>query len=164
MDRLKIWMFNRQASSKENRPDRIIEALSLQPGQNVADIGVGGGYYSLRFARTVGSDGIVYGVDTNRKFLEHLSASAAKKGLANVKTIEASSMITSIPAGSLDTVFMRNVFHHLKDRARYFEDLSKLLKTGGRVAIIDYAGDVRHGNKLFRRPKGHHVSKERILE
>ena len=61
-------MFNRKASDPKNKPDEILEALELQQGQRVADIGAGGGYFSLRFAEAVGKDGRVFAVDTNPKF------------------------------------------------------------------------------------------------
>jgi len=51
---LKVKMFNRRASNPKNKPDQILKALTLQPRQNVADIGAGGGYFSLRFAELVG--------------------------------------------------------------------------------------------------------------
>jgi arsenite methyltransferase len=56
---LKAEMFNREASDPKNKPDDILNVLELQPGQKVADIGAGGGYFSLRFAEIVGKSGRV---------------------------------------------------------------------------------------------------------
>ena len=83
----KARMFNRKASDPKNKPDQILESLSLQQGQTIADIGAGGGYFSLRFANEVGSKGRVYAVDTNAEFLEFINKRADEKGLTNVKTI-----------------------------------------------------------------------------
>ena len=66
----KAKMFNKKASDPKNKPDQIIETLGLQPGQTIADIGAGGGYFSLRFADAVGRKGVVYAIDTNPEFLE----------------------------------------------------------------------------------------------
>ena len=72
-------MFNRKASDPKNKPDQILETLTLQLGQNVADIGAGGGYFSLRFAEAVGNEGHVFAVDTDSNFLEFIKA-LRKKG------------------------------------------------------------------------------------
>ena len=57
MRNIKAEMFNRKASDPKNKPDEILEVLALQKGQEIADIGAGGGYFSLRFAEVVGNDG-----------------------------------------------------------------------------------------------------------
>jgi len=90
MSNFKAKMFNKRASDPRNRPDQIIKAIGLKPGQNIADIGAGGGYFSLRFAEIVGEEGKVYAVDTNPKFLEFIQRFAKEKGISNVLTLLAS--------------------------------------------------------------------------
>lgn len=154
-------MFNRRASDPKSRPDRILDALSLRPGQNVADIGAGGGYFSLRFAEVVGRKGQVYATDTNSEFLEFVRESANKGWLSNIRTILITESGLELPEKSLDLVFIRNVYHHLQNRVEYFRKLRALLKPGGRVAIIEYK---RGGLFSFRRIFGHHVPREIIAE
>jgi len=60
-------MFNKKASNPKNKPDQILRAIALIPEQSIADIGAGGGYFSLRFAEIIGGEGKVYVVDTNPK-------------------------------------------------------------------------------------------------
>ena len=72
MDNFKAKMFNKRASDPGNKPDQIIKAIGLKPGQTIADIGAGGGYFSLRFAEIVEEEGKVCAVDTNPKFLEFI--------------------------------------------------------------------------------------------
>lgn len=151
-------MLNRKASSKKNKPEKIMGNLALQQGQTIADIGIGGGYYALRFAKAVGPEGTVYAVDTNPTFLELLSNKARKKGVKNIKTVPASRMREMIPEKTLDHVFLRNAYHHLEDRIRYFKDLRALLKPEAGITIIEYMKDRRCG------PKGHYVPKEKIVE
>jgi len=105
-----------------------LEALALQQEQKVADIGAGGGYFSLRFAEAVGKDGRVFAVDTNPKFLEFIKNSAKKKGLANVETVFTAADNPTLPEKSIDLIFMRNVSHHLLNRAEYFKKLRNALK------------------------------------
>ena len=57
MGGLQAKMFNRKAANPKNKPDQIFDAIGLKPGQSVADIGSGGGYFSLRFAAAVGETG-----------------------------------------------------------------------------------------------------------
>jgi precorrin-6B methylase 2 len=83
---LKAEMFNRKASDPKNKPDKILEALTLQQGQKVADIGAGGGYFSIRFAEAVGRDGRVFAVDTNPKFhICHLLSETIANALVKFK-------------------------------------------------------------------------------
>ncbi len=156
----KARMFNRKASHPKSKPDEILAALELQPGQNVADIGAGGGYFSLRFAEAVGPEGRVYAVDTDPQFLQFIGESAREKGLSNVVTILASEDTAPLEAKDLDLVFVRNVYHHLRDRAQYFGNLRGTLKPQGKVAIIDYNGS---GFLSFHRISGHYTPKETVV-
>ncbi|MCP8312317.1 MAG: class I SAM-dependent methyltransferase [Candidatus Methylarchaceae archaeon HK02M1] len=157
----KAKMFNRKASDPKNKPDQILETLELQLGQNIADIGAGGGYFSLRFAYAIGKEGKVYAVDTNPEFLEFIRTSAKEKGFYNVETILATEDRLDLPEKSLDLVFMRNVTHHLSDRVEYFRNLSGFLKPQGKIAIIEYK---KGGLFSFRRIFGHYIPNEIIVE
>lgn len=161
LDNLKAKMFNKKASDPKNKPDQILETLALQPGQNVADIGAGGGYFSLRFANSVGKKGLVYAVDTNPGFLEFIRNSAMEKGLNNIKTVLAAEDKLTFPEKSLDFVFLRNVYHHLPNRVEYSRNLAGLLRPEGKVVIIEYK---RGGLFSFRRIFGHYVPREIIVE
>jgi len=156
----KAEMFNKKASDPKNKPDQVLEALRLRSGQTVADIGAGGGYFSLRFADAVGRQGRVFAVDTDLGFLEFIKNSAKEKGLDNVETILATEDELPLPRGSLDLVFMRNVTHHLPNRVNYFRKLKDMLKPTGRIAIIEYR---RGGGFSFHRMFGHFVPKEVIV-
>lgn len=72
--------FNELAADPKYKPDEIISALDLQPGEKIADLGAGGGDYTFRFASLVGSEGKVYAVDVNEKYLKYIEEQAAKKG------------------------------------------------------------------------------------
>jgi ubiquinone/menaquinone biosynthesis C-methylase UbiE len=161
IERSQARMFNRKASHLKNRPDRILEILKLQSGQKIADIGAGGGYFSLRFAQAVGAAGRVYAVDTNAKFLEFIEEQARESGYTNVKTILAGEDRLELPERGLDMVFMRNVCHHLHDRTGYFVNVRRTLKPSGRVAIIEY-----HPGRGFslHRAFGHYVPDGVIVE
>ena len=153
-------MFNKKASDPKNKPDEILKALELRQGQRVADIGAGGGYFSLRFAEAVGKNGRVFAIDTNPKFLEFIENSAKEKELNSIETVLTMEENPALPDKSIDLIFMRNVCHHLSNRVEYFKKLKSALKPEGRIAIIDYkAGG---GRFSFHRKFGHYVPKENL--
>lgn len=153
-------MFNRKASDPKNKPDQILKTLALQPRQNVADIGAGGGYFSLRFAEAVGREGHVFAIDTNSDFLEFIKEGAKEKRLDNVETVLATEDGLTLPE-SVDLVFMRNVCHHIPNRVEYFTKLKGRLKPDGRIAIVEYKSARRFS---FRGMFGHYVPREIIIE
>lgn len=154
-------LLNRRASDAKDKSDQIIETLMLRSGQNIADIGSGGGYFTLRFADAVGKNGMVYAIDTDSKFLEFISETASKKGVNNIKTVLVGEGELNLPLKSLDVIFLRNVYHHLHDRVEYFKNIQKFLKSEGKIAIIDY----RHASLFsFIRIFGHLISKEEIVK
>jgi ubiquinone/menaquinone biosynthesis C-methylase UbiE len=157
----KAKMFNKKASDPKSKPDQILEILALQPGQTIADIGAGGGYFSLRFADAVGKNGRVYAIDTNPEFLEFIMNIANERGLSNIKTVLTAEDKLILPKKSLDIIFLRNVYHHLPNRVGYFGNLKKFLKSEGKIVIIEYK---RGGPFSFQRIFGHYVLKEKIVK
>lgn len=154
-------MFNRRASSRQFMPDAVIDNLGLVREQTVADIGSGGGYYSLRFAKIVGNGGRIYAVDVDHKLLDYLRREAESLRLSSIKPILTEGFPTAIPAGSVDLVFVRNVYHHLSDPVGYFGTMKKCLKPGGKVAIIDYR---ENGGFSFHSLFKHSVSPAKVGE
>ena len=102
----------------------------------------------------------MFAVDIDPEFLEFIKHNAKEKGLDNIETILATEDELPLPRGSLDLVFMRNVTHHLPNRANYFGELRGMLKPDGRIAIIEYR---RGGGFSFHRMSGHFVPKEVIV-
>ena len=152
----KAEMLNRLASDPKNRPDEIIKRMGLKEGQVIADVGAGGGYFSMRFSEVVGGEGRVYAVDTNPKFLEYIQMMAGKNNITNLITVLATPSGFTLPE-KVDFVFMRNLTHHIKNRVEYFRGLREVLKPDGKVVIIDYE------KSLFRRIFGHYVPKNTII-
>ncbi|MCF8721824.1 cyclopropane fatty-acyl-phospholipid synthase-like methyltransferase [Nitrospina gracilis Nb-211] len=126
------------------KPEAVIAALHLQPGMTVADLGSGTGYFTHRLAGAVGAGGRVYAVDIDRDLLEEVGLLARKKNLNNVQLVRAAKHDPQLPE-PVDMIFSSNVYHHLEDRAAYFENAKQYLKPGGRVAILDFReGAFRH--------------------
>jgi arsenite methyltransferase len=133
-----LTILNREASSPKRGAQRIIESLHLTEGKTVADIGSGGGYFSLLFAQKVGKGGKVYAVDNKPDHLDFVKRQAEKAGLSNIVSVEAGNEAVALPEATLDLIFSRNVFHHLTDPEGYFRSLKRALKPEGIVVVIDH--------------------------
>ena len=113
------------------KPHEVIQALGLKPGDAVADIGAGTGYFSLRFARHAGK---VYAVDISESLLEWTRKGAPE----NLTGVLAAPDDPKLSAGSVDLIFFCNVLHHVENRAAYYPKLERALKPGGRIAILEF--------------------------
>jgi len=143
--------FDDPARDAWQMPDRVIAALNLKPGQIAADIGAGTGYFSVRLARS-SSAPKVYAADIEPSMVEYLRGRAAKEGLKNVVAVQAAADTPNLPE-PVDLVLIVDTYHHIGDREVYFRKLTRSLRPGGRVAIIDFKSDLPEGPpKEFRFP------------
>jgi ubiquinone/menaquinone biosynthesis C-methylase UbiE len=119
------------------KPHEVIDALGVKPGEIIADIGSGSGYFTLRLAHHVGPAGHVYGVDVNPDMVRHLNQRIRDGGLLNVSTILARPDDPLLPQ-AVDRFVIVDVWHHIEDQAKYLELMKTLLKPGGTVVMIDF--------------------------
>ncbi len=119
-------------------PERVIESLSIAPGQRVADLGAGGGYFTFRLASAVGPTGVVYAVDVDPDMTGFLETRAAEGNHTNVEVLLVDPSEPELPNARLDLIFTCNTYHHLEERPAYFRRLKRYLSPEGRVAIIDH--------------------------
>jgi cyclopropane fatty-acyl-phospholipid synthase-like methyltransferase len=135
--------FDDPAREAWQMPARVLEALEIKPGQAVADIGAGTGYFTIRLARLPAKPK-VYAVDIEPSMLQYLQKRAAHEGLTNVTTVLAGPDRTNLPE-PVDLVLIVDTYHHIPNRVAYFNALRKTLKPGGRVAIVDFRKDSPEG-------------------
>lgn len=151
--------FNDMAASEESQPEKVVQSLQIQPGMTVVDLGAGGGYFSYLMAKETGPEGTVLAVDIDADYLSYIEQEAQRKGLTQIKTVQARTDGFDARPESIDLIFSRSVYHHLENRVQYFKGLAPLLKPGARIAILDYRTD---GN--FADIIGHSTDPEIILE
>ncbi len=120
------------------KPEELVAALGLRPGQCVADLGAGTGYFSRLLSRAVGPAGTVLAVDPEPNLIAHLRARAEREGSANVVPVLASTDNPRLPAGMVDVVLIVDTFHHIDDRVAYFRRVRGALRPPGRIAIVDW--------------------------
>ncbi len=138
---------------------RVVEALGLEPGDRVADVGAGSGYFTVPLARAVGPSGRVYAVDVDAEMNEFLEERLAEEGLDNVEVVLGELDDPLLPDGGIDLVFTSNTYHHIQERSAYFRRVQADLAPGGRVAVIDFDG--REG--LFVKLVGAFTDKQTLL-
>src|SRR5262247_686823 len=131
--RLKQCAYEGLSRDQWQQRDRVIESLEIRPGDRVADIGSGGGYFTFRLAKAVGADGKVYAVDVDKELNDALARRAKDEGYANVEIILAKADDPLLPS-AVDLIFTSNTYHHLQNRTAYFANLKKYLKPNGRIA------------------------------
>jgi SAM-dependent methyltransferase len=140
------------------KPHEVLQALKLASDASVADIGSGTGYFAVRFAHKV-PNGRVYGVDAEPDMVRYLTERAKREGLANLTVVAAKPNDPGIPS-AVDLVILVDTYHHVPDRERYFRNLQKSLKPGGRLAIIDFTLDSPVGPPKRARIPADTVKKE----
>ena len=118
-------------------PDRVIASLGLRPGERVADLGAGKGYFTFRLAAAVGAEGEVYAVEVEPELTESLEERVREQGRSNVAVILGRYDDPMLPEDGVDVIFACNTYHHIEDRVAYFARAARYLRPGGRVVIID---------------------------
>jgi ubiquinone/menaquinone biosynthesis C-methylase UbiE len=120
---------------------RLVEALELEPGDTVGDIGAGGGELAIELARAVGPSGLVYATELNDDRLEEIRRAVAAAELRNVTVLEAHATRTNLPERCCDALVLRRVYHHIADPARMNASLLATVAPGGRLGVIDFDPD-----------------------
>lgn len=137
------------------KPDLIMDALKIAYGDTVADIGAGSGFFTVRLARRVGPNGVVYAEDIQQPMLESIKRRVNREGLTNVVTRLGTDTDANLPKGMIDAVLVVDVYHEVQatdDRVRFLRHLADALKAGGRIGIVNYKpGDGGPGPEPERR-------------
>ncbi len=133
-----IAMLEDPARDEYQKPHEVLAALALEPGEIVADIGSGSGYFALRFAAHVGQAGRVFAVDIDPALVRHLNRRVRDLGLRNVQTVLAEPDDPLLPDGSIDRFVIVDTWHHIEKQAEYLALMKRMLKPGGQVVMIDF--------------------------
>lgn len=134
--------------------NRVMDLLKIEPGKNVADIGAGSGWFTVRAARRVSDSGVVYAVDINPEAISYIDQRAQKEQLHNIKTVLGREDQSPLPAGQIDAVLMLKTYHEIAKPVALLRNLRTALRPGARIGIID-----RNGNG-----ENHGVKKSVVLE
>ncbi len=141
-----LSIFEYPDRDKKLQIDRVMDLLGITTGKNVADIGAGSGWFTVRAARRVGRTGAVIAEDINPLAIEYIGKRVVKENLPNVRTVLGAPDDPRLPAGSLDAVLMLKVYHEIAHPVMAMKALRPALRTGAKVGIIDRNGNgANHG-------------------
>jgi len=131
------WL-DREERDVEEEPDRALDAIRIQKGSTVADVGAGSGYMTVRMARRVGPEGRVYATDLQPQMLAMLRERLQKERIANVTPVQGAIDDPRLPPETLDLILMVDVYHELSEPQKMLRGLRAALKPGGRLVLLEY--------------------------
>ena len=120
------------------RPDRIMDALAIADASVVADVGAGSGWFTIRLARRVGPQGMVFAEDVQQEMLSAISRRVQREGLGNVRPVMGRDSDPRLPANTLDAVLLVDAYHEIEDRVTFLSNIAQSLKPQGRIGVIDF--------------------------
>ncbi len=134
------WLV-RPEREPEERPDQALDAIGIQRGSTVADIGAGVGYFTWRLAERVGPSGTVYGEDIQQQMLDMLTKNMLLRHIANVRAVRGTPEDPKLPANSLDLVLMVDVYHEFSEPEKMLDRLRDAMKPQGRIVFLEYRAE-----------------------
>jgi arsenite methyltransferase len=136
-DAVRRWLY--AGGTRRDRlrdPDAVIRVLGLRPGMVVGDLGPGAGHFTLRLAKAVAPNGVVYALDARQSTLDDLMEAATGHGITNLRPVSVRRDRLEIPE-PMDFLFVSATYHHLPEPATYFAEARTHLRPGARVAILE---------------------------
>jgi predicted methyltransferase len=119
------------------KPDQIMDALGIADGAIVADLGAGGGWFTLRLARRVGPNGIVYAEDIQPQMIEAIADRVRKEGLTNVRPVLGTPEDPRLPQ-PVDAALIVDAYHEMAEPVTMLRNVAGALRPGGRLGIVGF--------------------------
>ena len=120
-----------------NKPDQIMDALGIADGSVVAELGAGGGWFTVHLARRVGPNGVVYAEDIQPQMIEYIGRRVQREGLTNVRTVLGTAKDPRLPPG-LDVVLIMDVYQEIEDPVTLLQNVEQSLTPQGRIGIVNF--------------------------
>jgi ubiquinone/menaquinone biosynthesis C-methylase UbiE len=134
------WL-ERPERDQEEHTEKLAEQLKVKPGEVIADIGAGTGYFTKRLAKRAGPKGEVLAVDIQPEMLELLTNQMAAAGIHNVKAVLGTITDPRLPAATVDLALMVDVYHEFDHPWEMMQAITSALKPGGRVVFVEFRGE-----------------------
>ena len=142
------WL-ERSERITEEQPERVLDAMGLQPGDVVADVGCGSGYYARRIARRVQPGGTVYCEDIQPEMLDIMRERNAADGVSGIEAVLGAPDDPRLPPGAIDWVIIVDVYHEMSDPEPMLAGIRGALAPGGRVALLEYRVEDGTGDQIL---------------
>lgn len=134
------WL-ERPSREREERTDLLLDNLPIEPGDTVADIGAGTGYFSLPMAAQVGDTGKVYAVDIQQEMLDIIALRTEQQGITNIERVLAAADDPRLPSNAIDMVLLVDAYHEFEWPYEVMSGIVDSLVSGGRVVLIEYRAE-----------------------
>jgi ubiquinone/menaquinone biosynthesis C-methylase UbiE len=134
------WL-ERPERDEEEHTEKLVEQLRVKPGEVIADIGAGTGYFTRRLAKRAGPGGAVLAVDIQQEMLDLLTNKMAEAGVTNVKPVLGTITDPKLAANSVDLTLMVDVYHEFDHPWEMMQAITRALKPGGRVVFVEFRGE-----------------------
>ena len=135
-----LSIFEDEKREEKLQINRVMDILRIKEGVQVADIGAGSGWFTVRAARRVGVRGAVYAVEINKDYLKHITERAAKENLPNIRPVLGREDDPLLPQASVDAVLILKTYHEIAEPVRLLRNLRRALRAGALVGVIDRNG------------------------
>jgi ubiquinone/menaquinone biosynthesis C-methylase UbiE len=120
------------------KPEQIMDVLHVADGSKVADIGAGAGWFTIRLARRVGPNGIVYSQDVQREMIEAIKRRVSREGLQNVQTRLGRGSDPNLQVSGLDAIVVVDAYQEVEDRVTFLQNLARALKPNGLIGVVNW--------------------------
>ena len=131
------WL-ERSEREAEEAPTKAVAALEVRPGQIVADVGAGSGYYAMLLSKAVGAGGRVYATDIQPEMLDLIRKKLESTRTSNVEVVLGTSTESRLPDRAIDLALMVDVYHELAQPQAFLRSLKRALKPDGRLVLIEF--------------------------
>jgi SAM-dependent methyltransferase len=131
------WQLEPEMREKYGRASEILRRLRVAPGEHVADVGAGLGFFATQLARVVGREGRVVAVEINEDLVTELRARAAEAPYPQVEAVLGTAEDPKLAAQSLDAVLIVNSYHEMPQHQLMLGAIRRALKPNGRLMLVE---------------------------
>lgn len=138
-------------------PETVAKGWNIDAGDKVADLGCGGGYFTIPTARLAGEKGKVFAVDVMEGPVEAVRSKAYIENLENVEVIRANlekkgSLSKWVKSGECQHVILANTLYTSKKKKAILDEAKRILEAKGQLIVIDWVEKVSGAFRNFGPP------------
>ncbi len=141
VDPLDAAWFYRPERVESEKPEELLDLLGIKEGDVVADIGAGGGFFSLLAAERVGPTGKVLAVDVQPEMIDGLKMMIERFGHENIVPILGDVDDPKLPADSVDHVLIVISYHEFSHPVEMMRHIRKAMKRDGQMLFVEYKAE-----------------------
>jgi ubiquinone/menaquinone biosynthesis C-methylase UbiE len=119
-------------------PEETLRQLGLKPGEIMADIGCGIGYFTIPAGQIVGPAGKVFALDIADEMLQEVNEAKKSSHLNNIETVKTAEYDLALQSHSITFAFTCNVLHEIADLDPYIAEIRRILVEKGRLVVIEW--------------------------